>query len=34
MIKALELKNINKKFNENVDLDNIHLERNDGEFLS
>ena len=34
MIKALELKNINKKFNETVALDNIHLEINDGEFFS
>jgi len=34
MIKALELRNINKKFNETVALDNIHLEINDGEFFS
>ncbi len=34
MIKALELKNINKKFNETVALDNINLEINDGEFFS
>ena len=34
MIKALELKNINKKFNETIALDNIHLEINDGEFFS
>ena len=34
MIKALKLKNINKKFNETVALDNIHLEINDGEFFS
>ena len=34
MIKALELKNINKKFIETVALDNIHLEINDGEFFS
>ena len=34
MIKALELKNINKKFKETVALDNIHLEINDGEFFS
>ena len=34
MIKALELKNINKKFNETVALGNIHLEINDGEFFS
>ena len=34
MIKALELKNINKKFNETVALDNIGLEINDGEFFS
>jgi putative spermidine/putrescine transport system ATP-binding protein len=34
MIKALELKNINKKFNETVALDNIYLEINDGEFFS
>ena len=34
MIKALELKNINKKFNETVALNNIHLEINDGEFFS
>jgi len=34
MIKALELKNINKKFNETVALYNIHLEINDGEFFS
>ena len=34
MINALELKNINKKFNETVALDNIHLEINDGEFFS
>ena len=34
MIKALELKNINKKFNETVALDNIHLEIDDGEFFS
>ena len=34
MIKALELKNINKKFNETVALDNIHLDINDGEFFS
>ncbi len=34
MIKALELNNINKKFNETVALDNIHLEINDGEFFS
>ena len=34
MIKALELKNINKKINETVALDNIHLEINDGEFFS
>ena len=34
MIKALELKNVNKKFNETVALDNINLEINDGEFFS
>ena len=34
MIKALELKDINKKFNETVALDNIQLEINDGEFFS
>ncbi|MBD1147441.1 ABC transporter ATP-binding protein [Pelagibacterales bacterium SAG-MED31] len=34
MIKALELKNINKKFNETVALNNIQLEINDGEFFS
>ena len=34
MIKALELRNINKKFNETVALDNIYLEINDGEFFS
>jgi len=34
MIKALELKDINKKFNETVALKNIQLEINDGEFFS
>ena len=34
MIKALELKTINKKFNETVALNNIQLEINDGEFFS
>ena len=34
MIKALELKDINKKFNETIALKNIQLEINDGEFFS
>ena len=34
MIKALKLKDINKKFNETIALKNIQLEINDGEFFS
>ena len=34
MIKALKLKDINKKFNETIALKNIELEINDGEFFS